>query len=94
MDVLIGGVCSVPGVTMDGGEGMPERQRIHIPRRSMYVRRNMTRDGLLAVLVVMFVAICVFVLGNTFAPDTGKWADNVLIRMIVETNQFVRGRGK
>jgi hypothetical protein len=79
---------------MDGGEDVPERQRISIPRRSMYVKHNMTREWLLAVLVVVFVAICVFVLGSTFVPESGKWADNVLVKMIVDTNEFVRGRGR
>ena len=73
---------------------MSERQRMQIPRRSMYVKHNMTREWLLAILVVVFVSICVFVLGSTFTHDSSKWADNVLIKMIVETNEFVRGRGR
>ncbi|MDR0616836.1 MAG: hypothetical protein LBG29_08515 [Synergistaceae bacterium] len=54
----------------------------------------MGREWLLAMLVIVFVAICVFVLGSTFVPASDKWSNNVLIRMIVDTNEFVRGRGR
>jgi hypothetical protein len=49
---------------------------------------------LLAALVVVFVAICVVVLGSTFMPTSNMWTDNVLVKMIVETNEFIRGRGR
>jgi hypothetical protein len=52
------------------------------------------REWLLALLVVVFVSICVVVLGSMFTPIPDKWADNVLIRMIVDTNEFVRGRAR
>jgi hypothetical protein len=47
---------------------------------------------MLAVLIVVFVAICVAVLGNTMLPGSEMWADNVLIKMIVETNAAMRGK--
>lgn len=73
---------------------MSERQRIPIPRRTLYIKHNVGREWLLAMLVIVFVAICVFVLGSTFVPASDKWSNNVLIRMIVDTNEFVRGRGR
>jgi hypothetical protein len=53
-----------------------------------------TRELLLAALVVVFVSICVVVLGSTFVSMPDKWADNVLIKMIVDTNEFVRSRAR
>ncbi|MDR1516123.1 MAG: hypothetical protein LBS45_10540 [Synergistaceae bacterium] len=73
---------------------MSERQRIPIPRRSLYIKRNKAREWLLAILVVVFVSICVIVLGSTFVPMSSDWSDSVLVKMIVETNEFVRGRAK
>jgi hypothetical protein len=54
----------------------------------------MAREWLLAILVVVFVSICVVVLGSTFIPMSSVWSDSVLVKMIVETNEFVRGRVK
>jgi hypothetical protein len=72
---------------------MAESRRIRIPvqRRSLYIKHNKTYELLLAALMVVFVAICVVVIGSTFMP-ADVWTDNVLIRMIVETNAAVRGR--
>jgi hypothetical protein len=73
---------------------MSKRQRIQIPRRSLYVKHNMAREWLLAILVVVFVSICVVVLGSMFIPMSSGWSDSVFVKMIVQTNEFVRGRGK
>jgi hypothetical protein len=61
-------------------------------RRSLYIRHNKTYELLLATLLVIFVAICVIVIGSTLVPTSGVWSDNVLIRMIVQTNELVRGK--
>ncbi|MDR3320939.1 MAG: hypothetical protein LBS93_00705 [Synergistaceae bacterium] len=71
---------------------MAKRRRIPVKRRSLYVRHNKVYEMMLAVLIVVFVAICVAVLGNTMLPGSEMWADNVLIKMIVETNAAMRGK--
>ncbi|MDR3255423.1 MAG: hypothetical protein LBT31_07625 [Synergistaceae bacterium] len=71
---------------------MAKRRRIPIKRRSLYVRHNKVYELMLAVLIVVFVAICVAVLGNSVMPGSEMWTDNVLIRMIVETNAAMRGK--
>jgi hypothetical protein len=75
-----------------GVESVAKRRRIPVKRRSLYVRHNKAYEALLAVLIVVFVAICVTVLGNTVMPGSEMWTDNILIRIIVETNAAVRGR--
>jgi hypothetical protein len=71
---------------------MAETRRTPLPRRSLYVKHNKAYELLLATLIVFFAAVCVVVFGSTFKPSSGVWTDNVLIRMIVETNEFIRGR--
>ena len=57
---------------------------------SVYVKQNRAYQALLATLVIALVLVGVTVLTTIPLPSSGVWKDNVLLRMIVETQQFIK----
>lgn len=65
----------------------PQKQRKH---QSIYVKQNKAYQTLLATLIILFVLVCAVAISHTDLPTSRVWKDNILIRMIENTQQFIR----
>ena len=64
----------------------PRRRR----RKSIYVKQNKFYQCLLAALIIVFVIVFAVVIQSMDLPTSHVWKDNILIRMIVETQNFIK----
>lgn len=57
---------------------------------SLYVKQNKKYQAILATLIIAFVFVFAAVLSSIDLPTSRVWKDNVLLRMIVNTQEFIR----
>ena len=57
---------------------------------SIYVKQNRAYQALLATLIIALVLVGLSVLSTIPLPTSHVWKDNVLLRMIIETQKFIR----
>ncbi len=63
-----------------------ERGREH----SLYVKQNKKYQAILATLIISFVLVLAIVLSSVDLPTSRVWRDNVLLRMILNTQEFIK----
>lgn len=57
---------------------------------SLYVKPNKKYQAILSALIIVFVIVFSLVLKNVTLPTSHVWKDNVLMKMIVNTQNFIR----
>lgn len=57
---------------------------------SIYEKQNKAYQALLATLIIALVLIGASVLTTIPLPTSSVWRDNVLLRMIVDTQHFIK----
>ena len=58
--------------------------------QSIYEKQNKAYQALLATLIIALVLVAATVLTTIPLPTSKIWRENVLLRMIVETQQFIK----
>ncbi len=59
-------------------------------KQSLYVKQNVVYQAFLAGLVIMLSVVFVIVILSVDLPVSSVWKNNVLLRMIQQTQQFIR----
>ena len=59
-------------------------------KQSLYVKQNVVYKAFLAGLVIMLSVVFVIVILSVDLPVSSVWKNNVLLRMIQQTQQFIR----
>jgi len=59
---------------------------------SLYVKRNKKYQAILAALIIAFAILFAIVLSSVPLPTSRVWRENVLMRMIVETQDFIKDK--
>lgn len=57
---------------------------------SLYEKQNKKYQAILATLIIVFVIVFAVVLNSVALPSSRSWNDNVLIKMIVNTQDFIK----
>jgi len=56
------------------------------------VKRNKKYQAILAALIIAFAILFAIVLSSVPLPTSRVWRENVLMRMIVETQNFIKDK--
>ena len=59
-------------------------------KQSLYVKQNIVYQAFLAGLVIMLSVVFVIVILSMDLPVSSVWKTNVLLRMIQQTQEFIR----
>lgn len=73
-----------------GDDNMLVPKREKKVNHSIYEKQNKAYQALLATLIIALVLIGASVLTTIPLPTSSVWRDNVLLRMIVDTQHFIK----
>lgn len=59
-------------------------------RQSLYVKKNVMYQTFLASLVIMLAVVFVIVILSVDLPVSSVWKNNALLRMMQQTQQFIK----
>lgn len=59
-------------------------------KQSLYVKQNVVYQAFLAGLVIMLAVVFVIVILAVDLPVSPVWKNNVLLRMIQQTQEFIK----
>ena len=59
-------------------------------KQSLYVKQNVAYQAFLAGLVIMLAVVFVIVILSVDLPISPVWKDNILLRMIEQTQDFIK----